>query len=131
TRAVVQEVRAWAPDQVVLLPLYPQYSTTTTASSLAVWGREAALAGVSVPTVTIRSYPTAPGLVAALAGQARRKLSKAAEGGRRVRLLMSAHGLPLKIVHAGDPYPREIESTARAVANALAIPGLDWRVCYQ
>ncbi len=48
-----------------------------------------------------------------------------------MRLLFSAHGLPLKIVAAGDPYPSEVECTAAAVVRALARPGLDWRVCYQ
>ena len=51
--------------------------------------------------------------------------------GAPVRLLFSAHGLPLKIVARGDPYPSEVECTAAAVCAALARPGLDWRVCYQ
>ena len=51
--------------------------------------------------------------------------------GARVRVLFSAHGLPLKIVAAGDPYPSQIASTAAAVVSALARPGLDWRVCFQ
>jgi ferrochelatase len=76
----------------------------------------------------IRSYPVAPGLIAALAGLIGEALSNT-EG--PARLLMSAHGLPLKTVRAGDPYPREIESTAAAVVEALARPALDWRVCYQ
>jgi ferrochelatase len=46
-------------------------------------------------------------------------------------LLLSAHGLPLKIVRAGDPYPRQIAETAAAIVAALARPGLDWQVCYQ
>jgi ferrochelatase len=48
-----------------------------------------------------------------------------------VRLLMSAHGLPLKIVRQGDPYPQQVENTATAVVAALAQPIADWRVCYQ
>src|SRR5439155_8180616 len=51
--------------------------------------------------------------------------------GRRPRLLLTAHGLPMKIVRAGDPYPSQVEQTAAAVVAALAQPGLDWRVCYQ
>ena len=47
------------------------------------------------------------------------------------RLLLTAHGLPKKIVNAGDPYPSQVELTAREVVAALARPGLDWRVCYQ
>jgi ferrochelatase len=48
-----------------------------------------------------------------------------------VRLLLTAHGLPLKIVRAGDPYPVQIDQTATAVIAALGRPGLDWNVCYQ
>jgi protoporphyrin/coproporphyrin ferrochelatase len=47
------------------------------------------------------------------------------------RLLLSAHGLPQRIVGAGDPYPNQVQLTARAIVGALAWPGLDWVVCYQ
>src|SRR5205823_13097656 len=51
--------------------------------------------------------------------------------GQSTRLLLTAHGLPMKIVRSGDPYPSQVEQTAAAIAKALAKPGLDWRVCYQ
>jgi protoporphyrin/coproporphyrin ferrochelatase len=128
TEEAVDQVKAWRPDEIVLLPLYPQFSTTTTASSLALWEREAARQALRCPTHTVRSYPAAGGLIAALAGRIGEAL-EVTEG--PARLLMSAHGLPLKTVRAGDPYPQEIENTAAAVVEALARPGLDWRVCYQ
>ncbi len=59
-------VAAYAPDRVILLPLYPQFSTTTTGSSVAEWGRAAAAVGLAAPTVTVCCYPTAPGLIEAL-----------------------------------------------------------------
>jgi ferrochelatase len=128
TAAAVAAVKAWMPEEIVLLPLYPQFSTTTTASSLAAWRREAARQGLDAATRTIRCYPTEPGFVAALAAA----IGGVLDGdGRGSRLLFSAHGLPLKIVRAGDPYPQEVAATAAAVAAALARPGLDWRVCYQ
>jgi ferrochelatase len=46
-------------------------------------------------------------------------------------LLLTAHGLPKKIVRAGDPYQTQVEQTAASVVAALARPELDWRVCYQ
>lgn len=128
TDEAVGQVKAWRPDEIVLLPLYPQFSTTTTASSLALWEREAARQALRCPTKAVRSYPAAGGLIAALAGRIG-EVVEATEG--PARLLMSAHGLPLKTVRAGDPYPQEIENTAAAVVEALARPGLDWRVCYQ
>jgi protoporphyrin/coproporphyrin ferrochelatase len=131
TAAAVSGVKAWQPDEIILLPLYPQYSTTTTASSLALWRQEAMRQGLGGKTRAIRSYPAAAGFIAAIAGLVAATLAKADAAGKPLRLLFSAHGLPVKIVAAGDPYPSEIETTAAAVASALARPGLDWLVCYQ
>jgi protoporphyrin/coproporphyrin ferrochelatase len=130
TGAAVAAVKAWGADEVVLLPLYPQFSTTTTASSLTAWQAEASRQGLDMPTRAIRSYPTAPGFIAALTAAIAGLLDSASTPSMP-RLLFSAHGLPQKIVRAGDPYPWEVEQTAAAVAAALARPGLDWRVCYQ
>jgi ferrochelatase len=126
---VAAEVKSFAPERLVLLPLYPQYSTTTTASSLADWYAAARRAGLSVPISAICCYPTQPGFIAALAEGIGRALAKA--GAANPRLLLTAHGLPERIVAAGDPYPRHVEETAIAVIDMLNTPGLDWRVCYQ
>src|SRR5438874_991398 len=123
----VHEVIEWEPDELILLPLYPQYSTTTTASSLAEWQRVAAAEGLSLLTRIVRSYPDASGFVAAL----RDAIAPYLDRDPASRLLFSAHGLPLRIVAKGDPYPQEIERTARTVVAALARPGLDWQICYQ
>ena len=131
TEETAAAVKAWAPDEIVCLPLYPQFSTTTSGSSLAVWQRAAAKIGLDCPALTIKSYPTAPGFIAALAGLIAPALDEAVASHPKVRLLLSAHGLPLKIVRAGDPYPEQIALTAAAVIAALAQPELDWTVCYQ
>ena len=123
------EVAAFKPDRVVLLPLYPQYSTTTTGSSLKAWHRAAAKAGISVPTKAVCCYPMHESLIAAHASLLTKALDDAGE--RPVRVLFSAHGLPEKIVNAGDPYQWQIEQTAAAVVAKLARPELDWQVCYQ
>jgi ferrochelatase len=130
TAGAVAAVKAWQPDEVVLLPLYPHYSTTTTASSLVAWRHEAARQELDAPTRAIRAYPTAPGFVEALVELVGAALDRVA-GRVPVRLLFSAHGLPLKIVHRGDPYPQQVAATAAAVVAGLARPGLDWRLCYQ
>jgi ferrochelatase len=120
-------VREYDPDEIVLLPLYPQYSTTTTGSSLADWRKAAAEEGLACPVQNIRSYPDEPGFVEALKDAIAPYLDREPPP----RLLLSAHGLPMRIVDKGDPYPQEIERTARAVAVALGRPELDWRICYQ
>ena len=126
-------VRAFEPDRVVLLPLYPQFSSTTTASSERAWREAAAEAGLSAPTNLICCYPTEPGFVAALAERTRRGIAEASGGraSRRPRILFSAHGLPKKVVARGDPYPSQVEETAAAVARLLEIRSQDWVVCYQ
>ena len=133
----VLEVTAFAPDRVVLLPLYPQFSTTTTASSLAAWRRAATRNGLDAPTSALCCYAGEEGFIAAHAGLIRPALGEAAAAGRP-RLLFSAHGLPRKIVEKGDPYVWQVERTAEAVAAALSgtapdhdWPDLDWTVCYQ
>jgi len=130
TRETVKAAKEWNPDEIVLLPLYPQFSTTTTASSFAAWREEAVRQELRCRTQTIRSYPDATGLVEAIARHVATVLDTVGEV-TTVRLLFSAHGLPLKIVRAGDPYPQEVERTAAAVVRALERPGLNWLVCYQ
>jgi ferrochelatase len=126
-----REVAEWEPEEIVCLPLYPQFSTTTTASSLTAWQTAASQHGLSRPTRTISCYPCEPGLVEAIAGLVRPALDAASMGGPHPRLLLTAHGLPKRIVRAGDPYPTQVEQTAAAVVATLSRPGLDWRVCYQ
>jgi len=131
TIEAVAAVQAWVPDEIVLLPLYPQYSTTTTASSLAAWRAEATHQALDCPTREIRSYPTLPGLVETLANEIRASVAGLGDEGARARLLLSAHGLPLRIVEAGDPYPEEVRQSAEAVVAAVQRPELEWRICYQ
>jgi ferrochelatase len=126
-----REVAEWVPDEIVCLPLYPQFSTTTTASSLAAWQIAAAREGLIRPTHVVRCYPCEHGLVEAIAGLVGPALEAASGTGKPPRLLFTAHGLPKRIVRGGDPYPDQVERTAAAVVAALARPELDWRVCYQ
>ena len=130
SEAVVREVRSFAPDRVVLLPLYPQYSTTTTASSLADWRRAASGIGLTVPTHAICCYPSSPGLVEAVTRLTCETLERT---GRIVplRLLFSAHGLPKRVVARGDPYQSQVELTVTKVVEALGDMARDHVVCYQ
>jgi protoporphyrin/coproporphyrin ferrochelatase len=125
-----QAVKAFHPDKIVLLPLYPQFSTTTTASSLKDWKRAAGKAGLAAPSSEICCYPEEPGFVRAAAASIRRTM----EGARPDlgwRLLLSAHGLPKRIIAKGDPYQRQVEQTAAAIVKEVAMPELEAIVCYQ
>ena len=98
---------------------------------VAAWHGAAAQQGLSRPTRIVCCYPDAKGFVETIARLIRRVLDTAYADGKPPRLLLTAHGLPKKIVRAGDPYPDQVGRTAAAVVAALALPELDWRVCYQ
>jgi ferrochelatase len=123
-------VKDFAPDRILALPLYPQYSTTTSASSLKEWDRAARAAGLSQPTAYVCCYPEEPGFIAALTANIRTAMQNM-HSGFSYRLLLSAHGLPRNVIDDGDPYQWQIEQTAAALVDALGIEGLDWRICYQ
>ena len=134
TADVVAEVKRFGPDRIVLLPLYPQYSRTTSGSSIRHWHHHAAAAGLDAPTTTVCCYPTEPGFVraqAALVAEALDALEVERGDHPPPRVLFSAHGLPKKVIAGGDPYQWQVEQSAAAVAAALDRPGLDWRVTYQ
>jgi len=125
-------VKAWNPDEVFLLPLYPQFSTTTSGSSLLDWRNEAANAGLAKPVTTLCCWFADPGYVAATAAMLRRALDQArGQTSHKIRVLFSAHGLPETIVKRGDPYQFQVESTVAQVVEALGEPDLDHLVCYQ
>jgi ferrochelatase len=119
---VARAVRAFAPDEVVLAPLYPQYSTTT-ASSHAEWRKH--YAG---PCREICCWFANPGLIEAHAQRIERIWIDA--GRPKVRLLFSAHGLPERISESGDPYRWQIEQTCAAIARRLG-DEWDWMLCFQ
>lgn len=125
------EVEKWGPDDIVLLPLYPQFSRTTTVSSCLAWKQSVAHHRLDVPTSIVAGYPAEPGFIEAITGLIQPALDAAEADGKPFRLLLTAHGLPEKIVRAGDPYPAQVEETVAAIIAALARPGLDWRLCYQ
>lgn len=127
TNQTAKAVKAFAPDEVVLLPLYPQYSSTTTGSSLKAWKRAYRKGPGRVSTVCC--YPVNEDLVQAHADLIQAAYDKAGRPGP-ARLLFSAHGLPEKVILGGDPYQQQIEATAAAVAARLG-EGWDWRVTYQ
>lgn len=114
----------WGATDAILLPLYPQFSSTTTGSSLAAWRKASRL-----PASTICCYPAGAQFAQAHADAI---LAKWREGGSptRPRLLFSAHGLPESVIKRGDPYQWQVEQSAAAVRKLLP-PDWDIRTCYQ
>ncbi|MES2255965.1 MAG: ferrochelatase [Pseudomonadota bacterium] len=125
-----EALRRFGPDRIVLLPLYPQFSTTTSASSFQDWERAARKAGLSARATRICCYPSNAGFIAAAAAKIRAAMENPMPG-QSYRLLLSAHGLPKRTIEKGDPYQWQVEQTAQSLVDALGIKDLDWNVCYQ
>jgi ferrochelatase len=126
--AGLAELRAAGVTRVVVLPLYPQYSGTTTASAFD--ALEAALAaGPWRPRVErIDDYHADAGYIAALAENVHEHW---AAHGRGDTLLMSFHGIPQRYVGRGDPYERQCVATAERLAAALELRNGEWQLAYQ
>lgn len=118
------------PDEIILLPLYPQFSTTTTQSSLKEWMMLQRKAGLNIPTRYVCCFPESEGFIKAQADLLAKSLERC-RGRGEYRVLFSAHGLPQRIVDSGDPYPKHVEATAAAIRAHLSEYTFDWRVCYQ
>lgn len=130
TAQAVHDVKAFGPDRVVLLPLYPQYSTTTSRSSLAEWRRESLRQGLTASVQEVCCYPFDKGLVQALTGLLERGFEQTKQG-VEYRVLFSAHGLPKRTVEHGDPYQWQVEQTVHAVVERFTPRQFDHQICYQ
>ncbi len=144
---VAREVRDWKPDRILLLPLYPHYSTTTSGSSIRDWQAAAAKIGLVAPVTTLCCWFDDAGYAAAVAAlvadshaRARAELDRAElDPAVPLRVLFSAHGLPEIIVRSGDPYQYQIERSVAAVMQAWGQmdidadidTDIDWAICYQ
>lgn len=113
----VAALRADGVRRIVVLPLYPQYSTTTTASVTDVAERLAREAGDALRIDTIVDYHLDPAWIAAVADSIR---AHWAQHGRGERLLFSFHGIPQRLVDAGDPYRAQSQASVDAIVAALA-----------
>ncbi len=123
--AAAAEIAAFAPDEIVLLPLYPQFSSTTTLTAFEAFDQ--AYRGPAT-VKRICCYANNDHFIAAHAGLIRERLATLANP-QDYRLLFSAHGLPQEIVDAGDPYQAQIEATVTRIMAELG--DHDHVVCYQ
>ncbi len=129
---IVREVQDWGADQVVLLPLYPQFSTTTTWSSLGAWEKATKKSGLDKPTQKICCYPLNEGYIKASVLRVMEAYEMAVKDGHEApRVLFSAHGLPEDIIKKGDPYQWQCQQSATKIAGATGVKDLDWQICYQ
>lgn len=126
TREAITELQAAHCDEVVLLPLYPQYSSTTTGSSLHEWQR---LFHDDVPVHNVGHFHRHPMYLDAVVERVDEALSRF-EVPARAELVFSAHSIPMSIVANGDPYQRQIEETVRLLMSRGSWSN-HHRLCYQ
>jgi protoporphyrin/coproporphyrin ferrochelatase len=135
---VAQDVAAYAPDKIIYLPLYPQFSTTTTQSSFEDF--DAFLPSEFASKVErVCCYPTQAGLISAYVDlitpiYEKTKQDALAKGCTIApRILFSAHGLPEKTIKGGDPYQWQVFETTKAVVAKLqeTLGVIDWKNTFQ
>ncbi|MBT3939922.1 MAG: ferrochelatase [Pelagibacterales bacterium] len=130
----IKEVINWGPQEVILLPLYPQFSTTTSGSSLVSW-RDAALKNkYQIPTKIICCYPTEENFILAHTKSIKNTLNKIKNNRdqkQNIKLLFSAHGLPEKIINKGDPYQNQVEKTVNKIIENINEKEITYTICYQ
>ena len=124
---VVKEVISFNPDEVVLMPLYPQYSAATSGSSIKEWNDICKKNNLKVKTSTICCYPTDQNFIQAHKDEIIKKIAHL----DKFKLIFSAHGLPEKNIKKGDPYQWQVEQSVEKIVKSLNIKDLDWVLSYQ
>jgi ferrochelatase len=124
---VINDVFNYKPDEVILLPLYPQYSAATSGSSIKEWHEVCDKNKFKVKTSTICCYPTDDFFIQSHAEEIMEKIKSLTN----FKLIFSAHGLPEKNIKKGDPYQWQVEQTVNSVIKSLNINDLDWILSYQ
>ena len=132
TEEAVAAVKRFTPDDVILLPLYPQFSTTTTESSNRIWREAAKRQSLNVPQKLVCCYPSEAGFTTAVAKVTAAAIARAkAKTAAPIRVIFSAHGLPKKVVDRGDPYVAQVSATVHAVVDRLGLAAQEWMVAFQ
>jgi len=126
TSEAIAQLQAAQCDEVVLLPLYPQYSSTTTGSSLNEWRR---LYHAGVPVHDVGPFYRHPMYLDAVIEKIEEALARF-QVPERAEIVFSAHSVPMSVISKGDPYQRQIEDTVRLLMERGGWPNRH-RLCYQ
>lgn len=125
---VIKKVKEYNPEEIILLPLYPQYSASTSGSSIKEWYDLCEKESFKVKTKTICCYPTENNFIESHAVL----IKKTIKGlDKNLKLLFSAHGLPENKIKKGDPYQWQVEQTVEKIMNKLKNENLDYIISYQ
>jgi protoporphyrin/coproporphyrin ferrochelatase len=127
---VVEQIKKTGAEKIILLPLYPQFSTTTTESSFDDFFKSMKRQGVSAQVKPICCYPSNKKFLNAHVKLIKEYYEIAKKKGK-VRILFSAHGLPESIIRGGDPYQWQVNQTVTEVVKGLHIRDIDYVICFQ
>ena len=126
-KTVINDVKNYNPDEVILMPLYPQYSAATSGSSIKEWKDICKKNNFKAKTSTICCYPTDNNFILAHKNEILKKINNL----ENYKLIFSAHGLPEKNIKNGDPYQWQVEQSVNKIVKTLNIDNLDWILSYQ
>ncbi len=126
---VIKKVKEFNPEEIILLPLYPQFSAATSGSSINEWNDLCKKENYKVKTKTICCYPTENNFIESHVSLIKKTLKNIEN--KNFKLLFSAHGLPEIKIKKGDPYQWQVEETVNAIMSKLKGERLDYTISYQ
>ena len=126
---VIKKVKEYNPDEVILLPLYPQYSASTSGSSINEWNDLCRKENYNIKTKTICCYPTENNFLESHANLIKKTIKNIEN--KNFKLLFSAHGLPEIKIKKGDPYQWQVEKTVEGIMLKLTNENPDYIISYQ
>ncbi len=126
---VIKKVQTYNPEEIILLPLYPQFSATTSGSSINEWKKLCEKENYKAKTKTICCYPTEDNFIESHSSLIKKTIKKL--NNRNFKLIFSAHGLPESKIRKGDPYQWQVEETVKGIMLKLAGENLDYVITYQ
>ena len=127
--SVIKEVKEYNPEEIILLPLYPQYSASTSGSSINEWNDLCKRENYKVKTKTICCYPTENNFLSSHAELIKKTIKNLVN--KDFKLLFSAHGLPEVKIKKGDPYQWQVEKTVEGIMSKLKNENPDHIISYQ
>ena len=128
-KEVIKDVKKFNPEQIILLPLYPQYSNATSGSSIKEWLDICKKEKVKTDTKIVCCYPTEKDFILSYASLIKEKIDT--NNLDKITLIFSAHGLPENKIKQGDPYQWQVEQTVNELIKKLSINNLNYILSYQ
>ena len=126
---IIKKVKEFNPEEIILLPLYPQFSATTSGSSINEWNQLCQKENYMIKTKTICCYPTENNFIESHVSLIKRTLETLKD--ENFKLIFSAHGLPESKIKKGDPYQWHVEQTVKEIMSKLQSEKLDYVISYQ